>query len=66
MLYTKALHLLVSEKKNFEDGLVCSYVPTCDPGVGPVLTPGASYAHQKMLHIKYQSSSPYGLGQEDF
>ena len=22
--------------------------------------------HQKMLHTKYQSSSPYGLGQEDF
>ena len=27
----KALGLLVSEKKNFENGLLCSYIPTCDP-----------------------------------
>ena len=27
----KALHLPVSEKKNFEDGLLYFYVPTCDP-----------------------------------
>ena len=40
----KTLQLPVSEKMNFENGLLCSYVPTCDPGVGPVLTPGASYA----------------------
>ena len=45
MLHTKyqGLHLPVSEKKNFEDGPFCTYVPTCDPRVGPVLTPGASY-----------------------
>ena len=42
------------------------------PGLGPILTLGASYeqtlveVHQKMLHTKYQSSSPYGLGQEYF
>ena len=28
---TKALDLPVSEKKNFEVGLLWSYVPTCDP-----------------------------------
>ena len=39
----KALILPVSEKKNFEVGFLCSYVPTCDPGVGQFLNPGASY-----------------------
>ena len=39
----KALIFPVSEKKNFEVGFLCSYVPTCDPGVRPVLTPQASY-----------------------
>ena len=38
----KAIGLPVSEK-NFEVCLFCSYVPTNDPGVGPVLTPGAPY-----------------------
>ena len=41
----KALYLPVSEMKNFEIGLLWSYVPTCapPPRTGPVLTPGASY-----------------------
>ena len=40
----KALHLLVSEKKNFKVFLLCSYVSNLSPaGAGPVLTPGASY-----------------------
>ena len=30
-----------SEEKNFEDEILCSYVPTCDP-LGPILNPGAS------------------------
>ena len=38
----KALRLPVSEKKNFEDRLLCSCVPTCDPppapGAGSVFT----------------------------
>ena len=34
--------LPVSEKKNFEVGLLCSYVPTCDPRGGSVLTPKES------------------------
>ena len=41
----KALRLQVLEKKNFEDGLLCSYVPTCDPRTWSILTPGASYEH---------------------
>ena len=36
--HMKALHLPLSEKKNFEDWLLCSYVPTCDPPWG-----GASF-----------------------
>ena len=39
----KALILPVSEKKNFEVGFLCSYVPTCDPRVGAILTQRASY-----------------------
>ena len=41
----KALHFLVSEKKNFKVFLLCSYVSNLwpPPGAGPVLTPGASY-----------------------
>ena len=40
---SKALSLQVSEKKNFEVGLLCSYVPTCNLVVGSVLTPKESY-----------------------
>ena len=37
----KALGLQISKKKNFEVGLLCFYVLTCDPHLlGPVLTPG--------------------------
>ena len=40
----KALHFLVSEKKNFEDFLLCSYVLNLKLlGAGPVLTLGDSY-----------------------
>ena len=38
-----ALSLPVSDKKNFEDGLLCSYVPTCDPLRGASFDPRASY-----------------------
>ena len=34
-----ALHLQVSEEINFEDGILCSYVPTCDPRGGTNLDP---------------------------
>ena len=122
----EALILPVSEKKNFEVGYLCSYVPICDPPgeasfdptsiwtnlvdvhrdmlktkyqssipssfrgkefwrwdssflysnlwptVGANLDPMSIIwtnlveVYQKMLHTKYQSSSAYGLGQEDF
>ena len=39
----KAIGLPVLEKKNFVVCYLCSYVPTCDPGAGPVLIQGASY-----------------------
>ena len=39
----KALRLPVSENKNSEVDLLCSFVLTCDPRGGPVLTTGASY-----------------------
>ena len=35
----KALGLLVSVKKYFENGLLCSYVPTCDPRGGDSFDP---------------------------
>ena len=35
----KSLRHPVSEKKNFEDGLLCSYVPTCDPRGGAIFDP---------------------------
>ena len=41
----KSLCHPVSEKKNFEDGLLCSYVQLVTPAAGPVLTQGASYEH---------------------
>ena len=41
MLNTKyqSSKLPVSEKKNFEVGLLCSYVPTCDPRSGASFDP---------------------------
>ena len=41
MLKTKyqSLYLPVSEEKNFEDGILCSYVLTCDPRVGANVDP---------------------------
>ena len=36
---TYTLSIPVSEKKIFEAVLLSSYVPTCDPRVGSVLTP---------------------------
>ena len=37
------------------------------PGACPVWTPGARLAdHYTLLHTKYESSGPYGFGEEDF
>ena len=35
----KSLRHPVSEKKNFEDGLLCSHVPNCDPRGGASFDP---------------------------
>ena len=45
MLYTKYENSRPSSlrEKKFEFCPLCPYVQTCDPGAGPVLTPGASY-----------------------
>ena len=39
----KVIHLPVSEKKNFEVGVLCSCVLTCEHGAGLVLNERASY-----------------------
>ena len=69
----KALRHPISENKNFEVDIFCSYVQTCDSCFGP----GASYerkkkkknvikAHYYMLHAKYQSSRPSSFRDEEF
>ena len=40
----KALGLPVSEKKNSEDRLLCSYVPTCD-----ILLGGVNFDHKGII-----------------
>ena len=67
----KALGLPVSEK-NFEVCLLCSYVQNCDPRAGASFDPRCIICttlvevQRKCCIPKYQSSSPYGLGREDF
>ena len=68
---TKALSLPVSEKKNFEVGLLCFYVPTCDPQGGVRLTLGnymnkIDKVHKEMLNTKYQSSRPSSFREGEF
>ena len=68
----KALALTVSDKKIFKDFLLYLYVKSKNPQhrtnfysraiIWSILVEG----HKMMLHAKYESSSPYGLGQEDF
>ena len=52
----------VSERKNFEVGLLCSYVPSCDNRGGANSDPKGIWTnlvevHKEMLHNKYQSSA---------
>ena len=62
----------VSERKNCEVGLLCSYVPSCDPrGAANIEPRGIIWSnlvevHKKMLHTKYQSSSPSSFREEEF
>ena len=46
MLNIKALHLPFAEKKKIEDGLLCSYVPTCDPRGGASFDPTSIATYQ--------------------
>ena len=68
----KALRLSVSEKKNFEDGPLCSYVTTCDPRSGASFNPWGIIwtnlveVHEEMLKTKYQSSTPSSFREEQF
>ena len=50
----KAVRLPVSENKNFEVDLLCSYVLTCDPCGGTYLNPGASKKKKKnVIKVHY-------------
>ena len=65
----KGLPLPVSENKNFEVDLLCSYLLTCDPWGGTFLTPGASYKKGDkgpLLDAKYQSSKPSSFREKEF
>ena len=68
----KALALTVWDKKIFKNFHPYPYVKSENPQhrtnfysraiIWSILVEG----HNMMLHAKYESSSPYGLGQEDF
>ena len=62
----------VSERKNFEVGLLCFYVPPCDPKGGANTEPrgiiwtNLAEVHKEMLHTKYQSSAPSSFTEKEF
>ena len=68
----KSLCLPVSEKKNFEHWLLCSYVLTCDPRGRASFDPRGIIwtnfveVHKEMLYNKYQSSRPSSFREEEF
>ena len=68
----KSLRLSVSEKKNFEDWLLCSYAPTCDPrgmtGFDPrgIKWTNLVKVQKEMIYTKYQSSRPSSFREEEF
>ena len=68
----KAPCLPVSERKNFEVGLLCSYVPSCDLQGRANFDPRAIIwtnmveVHKEMLHTKYQSPTPSSFREEEF
>ena len=72
MPHTKYLRHPVSEKKNFKDGLLCSYVPTCDPRGRASFDPrGIIWTNlvevlKEMLYTKYHSSRPSSFRKEKF
>ena len=64
--------LVVSEKKNFEVGFLCSYVATCDPQGGANFDPTSIIwtnlvqVHKETLNTKYQSSMPSSSEEKNF
>ena len=62
----------VSERKNFEIGQLCSYVPSCDSRGGANFDPRGIIltnlvkVHKEMLHTNYQSSTPSSFIVEEF
>ena len=64
----KALILTVSEKKNFEVGFLCSYVPTCDPRCGASFEPHEHHMNKlgRGTKTKYQSSTPSSFRRKEF
>ena len=68
----KALDLPVSEKKNFEGGLLCSYFQTCEPrgraNFDPrgIKCPNLVEVYKQILHTKYQSSMPSSFREDNF
>ena len=68
----KALALTVWDKKIFKNFLLYFYVKSENPQHGTYFYSRAIIwsilveGHYMMLRAKYESSTPYGLGQEDF
>ena len=64
--------LSVSERKNFEVGLPCSYVPSCDPWGRANFDPKGIIwtklveVHKEMLYTKYQSCRPSSFREVEF
>ena len=72
MPHIKSLCHPVSEKKNSEDGFLCSYVPTCDPWGRASFDPrGIIWTNlvevlKKMLYTKNKSSRPSSFREDEF
>ena len=68
----KALGLQVTERKNFEVCLLCSYVQNCDPHHGASFDPRGTICtklvevYKEMLHTKYESSTASSFREEEF
>ena len=72
MPYMRALAFMVWDKKIFKDFLLYLHMKSKNPQHRAIFNTRAIIwsilveGHYMMLHAKYESSSPYGMGQEDF
>ena len=72
MPYMKALALMAWDKMIFKNSLLFLYEKSENPQhrtnfySRAIILSILVEVHYMMLHAKYESSSPYGLGQEDF